>query len=122
MSKAIANKGIPRNKKPLHNYIIIVEIVQPKPGLSIERLNEIAPYKFKELGYLTYKTGLESQYRGNGYIEWHGFISPDKLKEKLGVKQWGKLCQGKREFIIQRRINGKNIPKTISKKSGENIW
>jgi len=27
-----------------------------------------------------------------------------------GDKQWGKFCNGKREFIVQRRVDGKNVP------------
>jgi hypothetical protein len=100
--KIIANRGIKRNKKPLKNMVYKVEISQLKPDTPIE---EYTQYKFKDEGYLV----LYWNYQNAGYWNWHGFIEPDKLKELLGVKQWQKFTQGKREFIIQRRIDGNNI-------------
>lgn len=101
-----ANRGVERNKKPLKNLIIIVEIKPLRNDLEEDKLEYYEKFKFKDLGYMTWSSGYE-----RGYMCWHGFITPEGLKTKLGEKQWMKLTQGKREFIIQRRIDGKNIKK-----------
>jgi hypothetical protein len=107
MSKFHANYGIPRNKKPLQNLLIEVEIVSLKQEILDEKEFDYESYKFKDLGYLTWSSGYEIK----GYTGWQGFITPADLKEKLGPEQWKKFCEGKRKFIIPRRINGKNIKK-----------
>jgi len=108
--KYYPNKGVPRNKKPLQNYIIRVKVV------TLDKLFEHSeesyqPFMFKDQGYLIWSSGLEKNYNKHSLIVWHGLITPEDLKTKLGEKQWAKFCQGKREFIIQRRIDGKNIKK-----------
>lgn len=103
-SKIYANKGVNRNKKPLKNLIYKVEVVQLKNDANTE---DYSQYKFKDKGYLVLRSGLQSKTT----MAWNGFITPLELKELLGEKQWAKFCNGKREFIIQRRINGKNISK-----------
>ena len=111
-SKYYANRGVKRNKTRLPNIRYKVEL--SKPNLEIlsdpEKLKEYDKYKFKDLGYLTISStkSLVDKY-GEFAWSWHGFISIDNLKEIIGIKQYQKFCQGKREFIIQRRINGKNI-------------
>jgi len=70
-------------------------------------LDDYEKYKFKELGYLT----LLWNKSNSNIWSWHGFITIQELKDRIGEKQYSKFCQGKREFIIQRRINGKNTKK-----------
>lgn len=108
-NKAFANRGVPRNKKPLKNIVYQIEVSQLKSSLISEEKEKYAQYKYKEEGYLILYWWYESK---NPMRNWHGFITPDELKELIGSKQWGKFVnQGKREFVIQRRENGKNIPK-----------
>jgi hypothetical protein len=110
--KYYANRGVERNKKPLSNIIYEIKIIKNfaniKNGIDLE---EYAKYKFKDLGYLVLSWGYEKRFKNIG-LSWHGFITPEELKEKIGEKQWPKFCQGKRRFIIQRRIDGKNIKKS----------
>lgn len=107
-SKYFANKGIKRHKHPIANLIYKIELSQ----LSSDDVDVIQyeKYRFKDLGYLTLLwTKHKADKNGNFQWNWHGFVTVDELKEKLGEKQYCKFCQGKREFIIQRRINRKNI-------------
>ena len=56
-------------------------------------------YIFKDKGYLSL------HWRTQGERNWcfHGFITPEKLKEKLTTKQYRKFCEGKtNQFIIQK--------------------
>lgn len=108
--KYFANRGVERNKTPLQNIVIVIEVKQLRKDVSEETKLTYAKYMFKDLGYITWSSGREREYNKNGLIRWHGFITPEDLKEKLGEKQWPKFCQGKRHFVIQRRIDGKNIP------------
>lgn len=80
-------------KNPLKNINYTIEVSQLKEGVD---LTEYKQYKFKDLGYLTLLWSHKKSCSNN----WHGFITPDDLKAKLGLKQWSKFCQGKREFII----------------------
>lgn len=103
--KAIVNSGVERNKKQLRNIVYEVEVVQLKPDADKTKYEQ---YRFKELGYIV----LFWWYEGKDYTKClHGFITPQYLKELIWEKQWAKFCNGKRQFIIQRRIDGKNIPK-----------
>ena len=100
--KYFANKGVMRHKSPIANIRYKVEIIEK---LNDETdLEKYEKYKFKDLGYLT----LLWNKNKSDIWSLHGFITVDELKEKIGQKQYSKFCQGKREFIIQRRINGKN--------------
>jgi hypothetical protein len=110
-NKYYANIGVERNKKPLQNIIIIVEVKPMRNDVSEETKSEYEKYKFKDLGYITWSSGREQEYNKHNFIGWHGFITPEDLKLRLGEKQWAKFCQGKRKFVIQRRIDGKNISK-----------
>jgi len=103
--KYFANRGVNRTKSPIANikYKIVV-LVKLKDKINIE---DYEKYKFKDLGYLVLLWN-----KSNSEIwSWHGFITIDDLKKRIGVKQYSKFCQGKREFIIQRRIDGKNTKK-----------
>lgn len=106
-SKYFANRGVERHKHPIANIIYKVEITKLKDNTDLTKFEE---YKFKDLGYLTLLwTKNKADRNGEFQWNWHGFITIDELKERIGEKQYCKFCQGKREFIIQRRINGNNI-------------
>lgn len=83
--KHYANAGVSRNKKPLKNIVYSVEISQLKSDADPAQYTQ---YLFKELGYLVLLWWYESS---NPLKNYHGFITPDDLKELLGDKQWGKL-------------------------------
>ena len=108
--KRNANRGVPRNKKRLNSIRIKVELksLENRNPLFIK---ENEPYKFKEEGYIIvlFTKSLEDYHKENWHCDYS--ITVKKLKEYLGEKQWSKFCQGKREFIIQRRVDGKNIKK-----------
>lgn len=106
LGKVYANRGVERNKKPLHNIVYKVEVSQLKNDVD---KTDYEKFKFKDLGYLI----LLWKYEGGDANFYHGLIEPDKLKLFIGEKQWSKFCQGKREFIVQRRIDGRNIPKKM---------
>jgi len=100
MNKIFANKGVKRNKYPLNNIRYKIDII------SLEGVDDkLKKYKFKDLGYLV----LYWNKSKDDIWKYHGFITVSELKNKIGDKQYSKFCQGKREFIIQRRINKKNI-------------
>lgn len=110
MDKYYANKGVERNKTPLKNIIYDVVIKSPNDFVEGTDMSNYEKYLFKDKGYLSlYYHYDEKKYKPLKY--WHGFITPEDLQTLLGVKQWSKFCQGKRNFIIQRRIDGKNISK-----------
>lgn len=119
-NKYYANRGVERNKKPLQNIVYMIELSQlekVKPEKLEEEKERYAKYKFKELGYLVLNWQYEKDLnKPRSHWNWHGFITPEDLKKKLGDKQWAKFCQGKREFIIQRRVDGKNIKKVKKQK------
>jgi hypothetical protein len=96
------NRGVKRNKRPLKNIVYMIDVNPVIKDMS-EKYDK---YKFKDLGYLVLTWKYDEK---NSFNFFHGFIEPEKLKELIGEKQWNKFCQGKREFIIQRRIDGKNI-------------
>lgn len=98
-----ANRGVKRNQRPLKNIVYIVELSQLKPDSN---LVDFEKYKYKEEGYLTLTWYYESK---DPMYNWYGFITPDDLKNLLGTEQWRKFGMGKRQFIKQRRVNGKNI-------------
>lgn len=100
MSKIYANKGVRRNKKPLRNILIFVKTLKELKYYD----EEYEKFKFKG-EYLSYSWS----YQGTFIRNFAGFITPEDLKAKLTVKQWSKFCQGEREFVIQRRIDGHNI-------------
>lgn len=108
IEKVHKNRGIERNKKPLKNIVYYIDVMKElKNGGNDD--SKYDQYKFKDEGYLIFHWWYEEK---NPIKHWAGFITPEKLKEKLGEKQWSKFCgEGKREFVIQRRINGKNIKK-----------
>lgn len=90
MKQAIANRGIARNKKPLQNIIFWI----------IEKETEF---------YLEWQ--YEKQYNRHPTKNFSGKIDLDYLKKWLSPNQWMKFRNGERKFIIQRRIDGNNVPK-----------
>lgn len=98
--KIFANRGIPRNKKPLQNIIfwITEHDVEPNLGKDVEY-------------YLEWQ--YEKLYKRYPMKNFSGRIELDYLRKFLSEKQWMKFRNGEREFIIQRRINGKNIPPKV---------
>lgn len=104
--KYYANRGVARNKTPLKNIVYLVEVSQLKDTTDKSQYEQ---YKFKDLGYLVLFWCYDTKYEREN-IKWHGFVTPDDLKKRIGNTQWSKFCQGKREFVIQRRIDGNNIP------------
>lgn len=107
MDKPHANKGVERNKKPLQNIVYRVKLSDPK---GLHDALGYAQYKYKELGYLVLYWQFEKNLNKEPKcVNYHGFITPEELRNILGAKQWSKFAQGKREFIVQRRVDGKNI-------------
>ena len=109
--KYFANRGISRNKSRLPNLRIKVEIRKELHDMNNEDLIERSKdYKFKEEGYISVLWTKDLDYKGQEPM-WNldTRINVLKLKDILGQKQWSKFCQGKRFFIIQRRIDGKNV-------------
>ena len=102
-----ANRGVARNKKPLRNELYKFELSDLRDRLSEERIKEMQCYKFKDDSYIVMFWKMQ------GDEDWsrHGFVSTEEVKRYIGNSQWGKFCQGKREFIVQRRIDNKNISK-----------
>lgn len=100
--KYFANKGVKRNKRPLQNIKYKIELTTLTEGFEPSKYEK---YKFKDLGVMNLYWTFEKE----DFWCWHGLITIDQLKELIGQKQYGKFCQGKREFIIQRRINKKNL-------------
>lgn len=107
--KVFANRGVPRNKSRLPNLRIKVELSNASHDNE-----KYADYKFKDVGYIIVFWTKSLDYNGIK-PDWNMDISINvpKLKQILGEKQWSKFCQGKREFIIQRRVNGRNISVTV---------
>jgi len=105
-----ANRGVKRNKKPIQNiiYWFILLPVEKIEAIVPGRAQEYDIYKFKDLGYLWMDWAHQKDYNKCKIKNIHGFITPERLRKTLGQEQYSKFCQGKREFIIQRRINGNN--------------
>jgi len=108
VSKEFANKGVKRNKTPLQNIVIEIRVGKFKEDNYSDIVKFLEKYKYKDLGYLVWFSDYKKDYNGVYCRFCHGYITPEELKEKLGVKQWMKFCNGKRKFIIQRRVNHKN--------------
>ena len=92
MNKYYANRGVERNKKPLQNIVVSFE------------LNE-------KTGYWRYLW----KYQSDHLFNFHGMVEESFIKQLLSQKQWSDFRQGRREFIIQRKINGKNVSKGIKR-------
>lgn len=110
--KKYANKGLERNKHPLPNIIYKFEVLTADK-IKENKIQELEDFKFKDIGYVVMEwTNTPMNKRTKEYTWfWHGFITQKEIKDLLGAKQYSKFCQGKRLFIIQRRVNKKNIPK-----------
>ena len=88
--KIYANRGVARNKKPLRN--IQYRFENAKPENDEERFL------------------LLWRYEGRSPWCFVGPKSPEFIKGILSPKQWCRFRQGVREFTIQRRIDGHNVP------------
>jgi len=104
--KSYANRGVARNKRPLKNIVYEVSISQLLPDTDSTQYEQ---YRFKEEGYIVMYWYYQTP---DPLKNWHGFITPTDLKALIGPEQWRKFIEGKRTFIIQRREDGKNLPKT----------
>lgn len=93
MSKVHANRGVARNKKPLQN--ILYKIDDHQVGETTQHIL----YWAYEKDFYRYSTWF-----------WHGIVSPEQIKGRLSTNQWSKFRQGVRRFVVQRRIDGHNIP------------
>lgn len=117
------NRGVNRTKRPLRNikYEIIVKEFG-EPGTFNDSVN-YEKYKFKDLGYLILCWGSDrsSTTLRKESLNFHGPITVKELKEIIGEKQYSKFCQGKRIFIVQRRVNGVNIKNEQSNNSDTSI-
>lgn len=91
--KTFANRGVERNKKPLQNILYRFE-EHKKDGIT----------------YYIMLWGHERDLNKNGSWNFHGKVSEDEIKARIGVNGWAKFRQGKRDFIKHRRIDGRNIP------------
>lgn len=93
--KVAANRGVPRNKKPLQNKVYRFE----------ERVIE---------GKVTYFLlwGYERDINQGQSWNFHGSVTSEEIRERLSDKQWSKFRQGTRDFIIQRRVDKHNVPIT----------
>jgi hypothetical protein len=93
--KVAANRGVPRNKKPLQNIC----------------------YRFEERkdGDATVYTMLWQYQRDlnkRGSWNFHGRVTEAEIMARIGPRGWQKFRGNKqREFIIQRREDGRNVPK-----------
>lgn len=113
-NKFTANKGIERNKKPLKNIVYQIEIIKELKGKAKDN-PDYDKFKFKDEGYMSYLWWYEQNNALVMVKSFGGFITIDKLKEFIGEKQYAKFCQGKRQFVIQRRENRKNKKNEIKK-------
>jgi isocitrate lyase len=85
-----ANRGVPRNKKPLQNIL----------------------YKFEERGGKFFMLWAYERHHNTtgGAWNFHGSVTEEEIKARLTVNQWSKFRQGVRTFVHQRRIGGRNVP------------
>jgi len=76
------------------NIVYEIELGQLKPTVDKSKLEQ---YKYED-GYLI----LHWSYEGaNSERFWHGFVTPEELKEVIGPEQYEKFKKGKRKFIIK---------------------
>jgi len=87
-AKRYANRGVERNKKPLQN----------KPTFVL-------------------LWAYEREYNRHPSKSFHGPVTLDQIKARLTPSQWSKFRQGTREFVKQRRVDGRNVPKSTPKGS-----
>lgn len=98
MGKYHANKGVARNKKPLQN--VVYKIV-PVP---------LDSYNIPNRWYVFWQY-QKAFNREPNCMNWDvKRYSKEDIKKLLSEKQYNKFCQGQELFIVQRRINGKNVP------------
>ncbi len=90
MSKVHANRGAPRNKKPLQNIV----------------------YKFEKGrdGGFCMLWGYERDLNRGRSWNFHGAVTREQIRARLTSRQWLKFLHGARTFVHQRRVDGRNIP------------
>jgi hypothetical protein len=98
--KIAANRGVPRNKKPLQNIILWIEDAKSLP----DGTKQFALLWAYERDYNQGRSKNFSCVKTLPLMEAY-------LKDKLTPGQWAKFRNGARQFVIQRRINGRNVPK-----------
>ena len=87
-------------KKKLSNITYIVKFIQLSKFMNVDDYEE---YKLKDFGYIY----LRYKIQGLDYNFSHGMMKVADFKAIIGQKQYAKLCQGKREFIIQNSVDAK---------------
>lgn len=111
-SKFFANRGVARNKKPLQNKLYWVHFLPlEKVRSKMNNLCERRVFKNLFLGGVEWAYEQDFNQHGRSFHDLH--ISVASLKRRLGLKQWAKLCNGKRFFILQRRFDHKNKATTM---------
>ena len=93
MSKIHANRGVERNKKPLQNILYKIE-------------NRTVNDELKHILYWAY---VKDFHRHEIWFL-HDYVESEGIRARLSAKQWCKFCRGDRNFVIQRRVNGRNVP------------
>lgn len=87
----MANRGVARNKRPLQNIL----------------------YKFEPyVDRFVMLWSHERDFNRDGTWNHHGTVTEDDIKSRLTPNQWSKFRQGVRQFVKQRRVDGRNIPVT----------
>ena len=92
-------------KNKSFNIVLIVKLLKRedfKLSCTDEEYEKYKKYEFKDLGCIVL-TSIPEKERNTplAYNAWHGFRTPEYLKEKLGNERWKKFCNGKREFIFK---------------------
>ena len=94
--KSHANRGVARNKKPLQNILYWLSDSPPaEDGSALYVLH----------------WAYERDYHRHPMKSFHGVVTLDDIKKRLTSSQWAKFRQGQREFVKQRRVDGKNVPR-----------
>jgi hypothetical protein len=100
-SKYFANVGVERNKRPLQNIVYFITD-RDCHGNQVYCL------------YWAYERDLNSSGgtdgRGGG-MNFHGGVTEEQIRARLTPKQWSKFRQGERNFVKQRRVDGRNVKK-----------
>jgi hypothetical protein len=93
--KIHANRGVARNKRPLQNILYWFSEAAAEGGAERFVLH----------------WAYERDYNQHPVKNFHGTVTLEYIKSRLTPNQWAKFRQGQREFVKQRRVDGKNVPK-----------
>lgn len=93
--KVAANRGVARNKKPLQNILYRID-------------------EGKVAGSWVLYWAYERDFNRGGIWNFHGTVLEEDVRKRLTPKQWSQFRQGVRSFVRQRRVDGRNVPKTGS--------